>query len=103
MAAMKMITGRRDVLGPFALTMATGAIGVASAAAKPAAAAVESALTPPGATHLDAFHKRLAQAPLRPDFKTVPMILDNREKWHHQALSQELALMNSPTQACDSI
>src|SRR6266404_8449678 len=41
MTAMKMITGRRDVLGTFALTVATGAIGLASAGAKPAA--VESA------------------------------------------------------------
>ncbi len=60
---MKVVTGRRGVLGTFALTLATGAIGLASAAARPAAAAVESALTPPGATHLDALKKRLAQAP----------------------------------------
>jgi hypothetical protein len=79
MTPMKIITGRRDVLGTFALTMATGAIGLASAGAKPAAAAVESALTPPGATHLDALKKRLAQAPRRRDFKTVPMILDNTD------------------------
>ena len=58
---MKIITGRRGVLRTFALTMATGAIGLASAAAKPAAAAAESALMPPGATHLDALKKRLAR------------------------------------------
>jgi hypothetical protein len=45
---MKIITGRRGVLRTFALTMATSAIGVASAGVKPAAAAVESALMPPG-------------------------------------------------------
>src|SRR5258707_7167675 len=102
MAAMKMITGRRDVLGPFALTMATGAIGVASVAAKPATAAVESALTPPGATHLDALKKRLAQAPRRRDFKTVPMILNHQEQWDHEALTDVLSYQSAPRQAWDN-
>jgi len=88
---MKIITGRRGVLRTFALTMATGAIGLASAGAKPATAAVESALTPPGATHLDALKKRLAQAPRRRDFKTAPMILNNPEQWDHEALTEVLS------------
>src|ERR1700680_1156459 len=88
MTAMKIITGRRDVLGTFALTVATGAISLASAGAKPAAATVESALNPPGATHLDALKKRLAQAPRRRDFKTVPMILNHPEQWDHEALTE---------------
>ena len=99
---MKIITGRRDVLGTFALTMATGAIGVASAGAKPAAAAVESALTPPGATHLDALKKRLAQAPRRRDFKTVPMILNNQEQWDHEALTEVLSYQAVQRQAWDN-
>ena len=99
---MKMITGRRDVLGTFALTMASGAIGLASAGAKPAAAAVESALTPPGATHLDALKKRLAQAPRRRDFKTVPMILNNQEQWDHQALTEVLSYRPAPKQVWDN-
>src|ERR1700716_599920 len=103
MTAMKMITGRRDVLGTFALAMATGAIGLASAEAKPAAAAVESALTPPGATHLDALKKRLAQAPRRRDFKTVPMILNNPEQWDHEALTEVLSYRPVPKQAWDGI
>src|SRR5258705_8173832 len=100
---MKVVTGRRGVLRTFALTMATGSIGLASAAAKPAAAAVESALTPPGATHLDALKKRLAQAPRRRDFKTVPMILDNPEQWDHEALTEVLSYRPVPKQAWDSI
>ena len=99
---MKMITGRRGVLRTFALTMATGAIGLASAGAKPAAAAVESALTPPGATHLDALKKRLAQAPRRRDFKTVPMILTNPEQWDHEALTEVLAYKPAPKQVWDN-
>ncbi len=100
---MKMITGRRDVLGTFVLTMAVGAIGAASAGPKPAAAAVESALTPPGATHLDALKKRLAQAPRRRDFKTVPMILNNPEQWDHEALTEVLAYRPAPRQAWDGV
>src|ERR1700730_10051395 len=103
MTAMKMITGRRDVLGTIALTMATGAVGVASARAKPTAAAVESTLTPPGATHLDALKKRLAQAPRRRDFKTVPMILDDPEQWDHEALTEVLPYRPVPQQAWDSM
>src|ERR1700752_2473534 len=102
MTAMKIITGRRDVLGTFALTVATGAIGLASAGAKPAAATVESALTPPGATHLDALKKRLAQAPRRRDFKTVPMILNNPEQWDHEALTEVLSYQPAPKQAWDT-
>jgi len=58
---------------------------------RPAAAAVESALMPPGATHLDALKKRLAQAPRRRDFKTVPMILSNPAQWDHEALTEVLS------------
>jgi intracellular sulfur oxidation DsrE/DsrF family protein len=103
MAAMNIVAGRRGVLKTFALTMATGAIGLASAAAKPAAAAVESALTSPGAAHLDALKKRLAQAPRRRDFKTVPMILDHPEQWDHEALTEVLSYRPVHKQAWDGI
>jgi hypothetical protein len=43
---MRLITGRRGVLRAFALTMATSALGVVSAAAKPSAA-LRSLLDPP--------------------------------------------------------
>src|ERR1700730_16406013 len=102
MTAMTIVTGRRGALTTFALTAATGAIGLASAAAKPAAAAVESALTPPGATHLDALQKRLAQAPRRRDFKTVPMILNNPEQWDHEALTEVLSYGPAPRQVWDN-
>jgi hypothetical protein len=57
---MKIVTGRRGLLRTFAFTVATSVIGVASAAVKPSVAAAESALTPPGATILEALKKRLA-------------------------------------------
>src|SRR3979490_3414783 len=103
MTAMKIVTGRRGVLRTFALTMATSAIGLASAGGRPAAAAVESALTPPGgATHLEALKKRLAQAPRRRDFKTVPMILNNPEQWDHEALTEVLSYGPAPRQVWDN-
>jgi hypothetical protein len=102
MTAVKIVTGRRGVLGTFALTAITGALGLASTAIKPAAAAIESALTPPGATHLDAIRKRLAQAPRRRDFKTVPMILDHEEQWDHEALTEVLSYRPAPKQAWDN-
>jgi hypothetical protein len=102
MTAMKIIAGRRGVLRTFGLSVATSAIGLASAAARPAAAAVESALTPPGATHLEALKKRLAQAPRRRDFRTVPMILNNQEQWDHEALTEVLSYQPAPRQVWDN-
>jgi hypothetical protein len=102
MAAVKMTTARRGVLRTLALTAATGAIGLVSAGLKPAAAAVEPALTPPGATHLDALKKRLAQAPRRRDFKTVPMILNNQEQWDQEALTEVLSYRPAPRQVWDN-
>ncbi len=100
---MKFITGRRHVLRTFALTMATSAIGFASAAAERSPAPIEPALTPPGATHLDALKKRLARAPRRRDFKTVPMILNHPEQWDHEALTEVLSYRSVPKQAWDGI
>jgi intracellular sulfur oxidation DsrE/DsrF family protein len=101
-AAVKIVMGRRRVLGTLALTMASSAIGLVSAGSKPAAAAAESAPTPPGAKHLDALKKRLAHAPRRRDFKTVPMILTNPEHWDHEALIEVLAYRSAPRQAWDN-
>src|ERR1700687_4492948 len=102
MLALKMTAEKRSVLRTLGLSVDTGAIGLASAAAKPAAAAVESALTPPGATHLDALNKRLARAPRRRDFKTVPMILNNPAQWDHEALTEVLAYRPAPRQVWDN-
>src|ERR1700730_2423362 len=101
-AAVNIIAGRRGVLKTLALTAATGVIGLASARAEPATAAVETPLMPPGATHLDALKKRLARAPRRRDFKTVPMILDNQEQWDHEALTEVLSYRPAPRQAWDN-
>jgi hypothetical protein len=101
-AAVNVITGRRGVLRTFALTAVASAIGLAKAGAEPATAALESALTPLGATHLNALKKRLAQAPRRRDFKTVPMILNHQEEWDYQALTEVLSYQPAPRQAWDN-
>ena len=101
-AIVRVITERRGVLKTLALTAATSAIGLAWARAEPATAAVESALTPRGATQLEALMKRLAQAPRRRDFKTVPMILNHQEQWDHEALTEVLSYRPAPRQAWDN-
>src|SRR5258705_8522980 len=93
--------GRRSVLRTVALTVATGAIGFASAP-RPPWAAPKSSLTPAGATHLDALMKRLARAPRRRDFGTVPMILDHPEQWDHEALAEVLSYQPASKQAWDN-
>ena len=94
-------SGRRSALRTIALTVATGAIGLTSSA-KPTAAAAKSALTPSDAPHLDALMKRLAQAPRRRDFRTVPMILDHPEQWDHEALTEVLSYQPATKQAWDN-
>jgi hypothetical protein len=101
-ADVNVITGRRGVLRTLALTAATGVIGLAPARAERATAAVETPLMPPGATHLDALKKRLAKAPRRRDFKTVPMILNRQEEWDYEALTEVLAYRPAPRQAWDN-
>src|SRR6202035_3150203 len=59
-------------------------------------------LTAPGAGHLNALMERLARAPRRRDFKTVPMILADREQWDHEALTELLAYEPAPKQAWDN-
>jgi hypothetical protein len=101
-AAVHVVTERRRVLQTLALTAAASAIGLAAARAEPATAAIESALMPPGATHLDVLKKRLALASRRRDFKTVPMILNHQEQWDDEALTEVLSYRPTPKQAWDN-
>jgi hypothetical protein len=96
---VRVVTERRRVLQTLALAAAASAIGLAAARAEPATAAAESALTPPGATYLDVLRQRLALAPRRRDFKTVPMILNHQDQWDHEALTEALAYRPAPRQA----
>jgi hypothetical protein len=99
---MTIITGRRGALQTLGLALVAGAVGLAGAGSGAAQAAIPSALTPPGAGQLSALMERLAKAPRRREFKTVPMILTNHEQWDHEALSEVLAYQPVPKQAWDN-
>jgi hypothetical protein len=88
-------------IGPSAASPALAA-PVAADQKNEAQAAAPQPLTAPGARHLNALMERLAKAPRRRDFKTVPMILTHRDQWDHEALTAVLAYEPAPKQAWDN-
>lgn len=56
-----------------------------------------------GASTLKALAARLNQAPRRRDFKTVPMILEDRNFWDHEAIDALIAYRGSPKQVWDNV
>ena len=78
------------------------ALGLALAAAGTVAAAPDDSDIPGGAHTLDALTKRLAALPRRRDFKSVPMILDNRDQWDAEALDAVLQYAGGPKQTWDN-
>jgi len=99
--AMTTRAGRRAALQTFRLGIGS-VVGLAAAGPNTALAAQPSALTQPGAGELNALMKRLAEAPRRRTFKTVPMILTEPEQWDHEALSEALTYKAAPKQAWDN-
>jgi hypothetical protein len=77
-------------------------LGLALAAAGTVAAAPEGAEMPAGAHTLDDLTKRLAALSRRRDFKSVPMILDNRDQWDAEALNAVLHYTGGPKQSWDN-
>lgn len=59
-------------------------------------------MTAPGAADLNALTERLAKAPRRRDFKTVPMILTQPSQWDHEALAEVLLYKQGPKQVWDN-
>src|SRR5258708_22764796 len=91
------ITGRRTAIQTLGLGFAASAIGLVIERTTSAQAAVYSALIPQGAGQLNALMQRLAKAPRRRDFKSVPMILTalvkadvNPDKLSYDCLAAEL-------------
>jgi hypothetical protein len=99
---MTILIGRRNALQTFGLGVAAAAIGLVAAHPGTAHAASPAPLTPAGARQLHALMERLANAPRRRDFKTVPMILTKPEEWDHEALSEVLAYKPAPKQVWDN-
>jgi hypothetical protein len=95
---MDNILNRRSALMAFGLTVA------GAAAPPPVLAATTDAgrLLPAGATSLKRLTERLAQAPRRRDFRTVPMVLTDPTQWDHEALSEVIAYQGGPRQLWDN-
>ncbi|MHB8886675.1 MAG: thiosulfate dehydrogenase [Methylovirgula sp.] len=89
---------RRRALINTGLAFAAGAATLAA----PAVQAAETSMMPAGAKTLRDLTERLAKAPRRRDFKTVPMILNEPALWDHQALSEVLAYHGNPKQVYDN-
>lgn len=97
---MDTSSGRRLALQSIGLGLA----GAASLAALPAgtAEAAEGSLLPSGAKRLEELTARLAKAPRRRDFKTVPMILNNPDQWDDKALTEVIGYRGHPKQVWDN-
>lgn len=99
---MRIDTERRAAIQTLGLGIAASAIGFVLERTASARAALPLALTPKDAGQLNALMLRLAKAPRRRDFQSVPMILTRPEQWDHEALSEILAYKPLPKQAWDS-
>jgi hypothetical protein len=99
---MTITTNRRGTLHSLGLGLAAGAVGLVATRADGAQAAPPPPpLTQPGAGTLSALMARLAKAPRRRDFKSVPMILTDPAQWDHEALTEVLAYKPPHKQAWD--
>lgn len=96
---MAVDTGRRTALMGLGVT-AAGAILLASGGT--ARAVVGTDLVPHGAAALGTLTARLAKAPRRRDFKTVPMILDDPDLWDATALTEVMAYRSLHKQVWDN-
>ena len=92
-----METARRRSLMGLGLAIATAGGASRSAEANP-----EAPLAAGGAKTLEALHARLAKLPRWRDFKSVPMILDNRNQWDAEALDAVLHYAGGPKQSWDN-
>src|SRR6201993_925536 len=95
---MTIDNSRRSALVSFGAL----AVGTAALAASPSRAATVDPIVPPGAHELSELMGRLQRAPRRRDFKTVPMILENRDLWDDEALNEIIAYRGTRKQVWDN-
>jgi hypothetical protein len=91
MSHAKQFLSRRDALagaGVLSMAAVVGTTLPSFAAAPSASELVAPTLIPKDASHLRALAERLAKAPRRRDFKTVPLILTSPDQWDHEALTE---------------
>jgi hypothetical protein len=82
--------------------LGVGLMAASLIAGRSAQAAVDPTLAPAAARNLRDLSTKLAAAPRRRDFKTVPMILDNADLWDAAALGIVLAYKGGPKQSWDN-
>lgn len=92
---MNSNSSRRQALASMALLSAAGMAGAASGAPR-------NDLLADGAKTLRELADRLARAPRRRDFKTVPMILASPDDWDSEALAHVIGYRGGPKQAFDN-
>ena len=93
-----VVLSRRSVLSLASTFVASGAI-----LANSNVSAKESDFTlPTRSNFLRELMKDLDQAPRRRNFKSVPMILDRRDQWDHEALDAIIAYRGNPKQVFDN-
>ena len=89
---MRASPARRTILKTMALGLTS--LGLGAARAAPA----DANLTEPGSGELQTLMHKLAAAPRRRDFKTVPMILTKPDQWDAAAIKLVLASKAEPRQ-----
>ncbi|MGA9919065.1 MAG: transcriptional initiation protein Tat [Paraburkholderia sp.] len=97
---MTQQNARRSALKTFGL--AAGTVLLSATGQSQAMAADAASLLPGGASNLAELTRRLAAAPRRRDFKTVPMILERPDQWDHEALSTVIGYRGNPKQVWDN-
>jgi len=95
---MTMDDSRRTAL----LGFGSLALGAAALATRPAHAATDEQIIPPGARALAELTARLQRASRRRDFKTVPMILTHPDFWDDEALNELIAYRGTRKQVWDN-
>jgi hypothetical protein len=84
------------------LSIAAAGLATAGGAASAQAAARADDLIPTSATGLESLSARLARAPRRRDFRSLPMVLEDPMLWDHEAIGELLAYGAGPKQIWDN-
>lgn len=97
------MTNRRQLFaraGAATATLGGMLLGTRAMASTQPGPALDLAL--PRASTLAGLHRHLAATPRRRDFKTVPMILTERDTWDHEAIDLLMAYTGGPRQVWDN-
>ena len=99
---MENMQNRRAALLGIGLGAAAASLTLGAGGAEAQASSPHPGMTPAGSSKLKSLSARLAAAPRRRDFRTVPMILDDPNLWDHEAIGELLAYAGGPRQIWDN-